>query len=83
VYADGGKWHERDEEAGESIMIITNKGPQNVGQVQRQFKFGNIFLSPEEYQRENRTLSTCVQWRSMRPADRVRRSRRGPHNTSQ
>lgn len=34
-------------------MIITIKGPQNVGQVQKQFKHGNLFLSPEEYQREN------------------------------
>lgn len=34
-------------------MIITENGPKNVGQIQRQFKYGNIFLSPEEYQREN------------------------------
>ena len=34
-------------------MIITTQGPQNVGQVCRQFKHGNLFLSPEEYQREN------------------------------
>lgn len=34
-------------------MIITEKGPQNVGQVKRQFAHGNLFLSPEEYQREN------------------------------
>ena len=34
-------------------MIITTKGPQNVGQVQKQFSHGNLFLSPEEYQREN------------------------------
>src|SRR5437899_11677645 len=33
-------------------MIITTKGPQNVGQVQKQFEHGNLFLSPEEYQRE-------------------------------
>lgn len=34
-------------------MIITTKGPQNVGQVSKQFGYGNLFLSPEEYQREN------------------------------
>jgi hypothetical protein len=34
-------------------MIITTQGPQNVGQVCKQFKHGNLFLSPEEYQREN------------------------------
>ncbi len=34
-------------------MIITTQGPQNVGQICRQFKHGNLFLSPEEYQREN------------------------------
>jgi hypothetical protein len=34
-------------------MIITSGGPQNVGQIQRHFIMGNLFLSPEEYQREN------------------------------
>ena len=34
-------------------MIISTKGPQNVGQIQKQFRAGNLFLSPEEYQREN------------------------------
>jgi Protein of unknown function DUF262/HNH endonuclease len=34
-------------------MIITTQGPQNVGQVCKQFKFGNLFLSPDDYQREN------------------------------
>jgi hypothetical protein len=34
-------------------MIISANGPQNVGQIQKQFTFGNLFLSPEEYQREN------------------------------
>ncbi len=34
-------------------MIISSNGPQNVGQIQKQFSCGNLFLSPEEYQREN------------------------------
>lgn len=34
-------------------MIITTKGPQNVGQIKTHFEHGNLFLSPEEYQREN------------------------------
>lgn len=34
-------------------MIISQKGPQNVGQIQTQFICSNLFLSPEEYQREN------------------------------
>ena len=34
-------------------MIITTKGPQNVGQIRTHFKHGDLFLSPEEYQREN------------------------------
>lgn len=34
-------------------MIISQKGPQNVGQIQTQFLCGNLFLSPEEYQRES------------------------------
>jgi hypothetical protein len=34
-------------------MIITTKGPQNIGQLHRHFTTGNLFLSPEEYQREN------------------------------
>ena len=34
-------------------MIISTTGPQNVGQIRKQFECGNLFLSPEEYQREN------------------------------
>ena len=34
-------------------MVITSNGPQNVGQIRKQFSYGNLFLSPEEYQREN------------------------------
>jgi hypothetical protein len=34
-------------------MIISSNGPQNVDQIKVQFEHGNIFLSPEEYQREN------------------------------
>lgn len=34
-------------------MIVTTNGPQNIGQIQRHFSHGNLFLSPEEYQREN------------------------------
>ncbi len=34
-------------------MIISSSGPQNVGQIRKQFECGNLFLSPEEYQREN------------------------------
>ena len=34
-------------------MVITSNGPQNVGQIRKQFSCGNLFLSPEEYQREN------------------------------
>ncbi|MCX6641633.1 MAG: DUF262 domain-containing protein [bacterium] len=34
-------------------MIISTKGPQNVGQIKTHFKYGNLFLSPEEYQRES------------------------------
>lgn len=34
-------------------MIITTNGPQNIGQVKTQFLTGNLFLSAEEYQREN------------------------------
>jgi len=34
-------------------MVISLSGPQNVGQIQKQFVCGNLFLSPEEYQREN------------------------------
>jgi hypothetical protein len=35
------------------IMIISTLGPQNVGQIHAHFDCGNLFLSPEEYQREN------------------------------
>jgi hypothetical protein len=34
-------------------MIITNKGPQGIGQIRQFFSHGDLFLSPEEYQREN------------------------------
>ena len=34
-------------------MIITTAGPQNIGQIKRHFEHGNLFLSPEEYQRES------------------------------
>lgn len=34
-------------------MKITANGPQSVGQVADAFEFGNLFLSPEEYQRES------------------------------
>ena len=34
-------------------MIISSNGPQSIGQIQKQFTTGNLFLSPEEYQREN------------------------------
>lgn len=34
-------------------MIISAKGPQNAGQILKQFTLGHLFLSPEEYQREN------------------------------
>lgn len=34
-------------------MIITNQGPQSIGQIARNFEHGNLFLSPDEYQREN------------------------------
>jgi hypothetical protein len=34
-------------------MMVSANGPQNVGQIQKPFIFGNLFLSPEEYQREN------------------------------
>ncbi len=34
-------------------MIISSRGPSTVDQVYRHFMGGNLFLSPEEYQREN------------------------------
>jgi hypothetical protein len=34
-------------------MIITSRGPSNVDQIYKHFMGGNLFLSPEEYQREN------------------------------
>jgi 5-methylcytosine-specific restriction endonuclease McrA len=34
-------------------MIISSRGPNTVDQVYRHFLGGNLFLSPEEYQREN------------------------------
>jgi hypothetical protein len=34
-------------------MIISSRGPSTVDQVFRHFMGGNLFLSPEEYQREN------------------------------
>src|SRR3972149_10649833 len=35
-------------------MIITSNGPQNIGQIKKQFERGNLFLSPDEYQTESR-----------------------------
>jgi len=37
----------------EGRMIISSRGPSTVDQVYRHFMGGNLFLSPEEYQREN------------------------------
>src|SRR5207253_2871826 len=34
-------------------MIISNNGPQSIGQLARYFQFGDLFLSPDEYQRVN------------------------------
>jgi hypothetical protein len=34
-------------------MIISSRGPSTVDQVYRHFIGGNLFLSPDEYQREN------------------------------
>ena len=34
-------------------MKITKDGPQSIGQIARHFEHGNLFLSPEEYQRES------------------------------
>ncbi len=34
-------------------MIVTQNGPQNIDQIKTYFECGNLFLSPEEYQREN------------------------------
>ncbi len=34
-------------------MIITSNGPQNIGQIKMYFENGDLYLSPEEYQREN------------------------------
>ena len=34
-------------------MKITLNGPQSIAQIQRHFSHGNLFLSPEEYQRES------------------------------
>lgn len=34
-------------------MIITNNGPKNIHQVKMHFEMGNLFLSSDEYQREN------------------------------
>jgi hypothetical protein len=33
-------------------MIISSNGPQNIGQIHTHFRSGNLFLSPEEYQRD-------------------------------
>ncbi len=33
-------------------MIISTKGPQSIGQIYKYFVHGNLFLSPEDYQRE-------------------------------
>jgi len=34
-------------------MRITQNGPQSISQVEKYFSHGNLFLSPEEYQRES------------------------------
>ncbi len=34
-------------------ITITNDGPQTIGAIKEHFEYGNIFLSPDEYQREN------------------------------
>ena len=34
-------------------MILSQSGPQNVQQVQTYFEAGDLFLSPEDYQRES------------------------------
>jgi hypothetical protein len=34
-------------------MIITENGPKTIGQIQKYFQHGDMFLSPVEYQREN------------------------------
>lgn len=36
------------------MMTITTNGPQNIGQIKKHFEHGNLFLSPEDYQTENR-----------------------------
>ena len=35
------------------MIINNNTGPQTIGQIKRHFETGNLFLSPEDYQREN------------------------------
>ena len=35
------------------MIISASSGPQNVGQIHTHFECGNLFLSPDEYQREN------------------------------
>jgi hypothetical protein len=34
-------------------MKLTQNGPKSIDQVKKHFEFGNLLLSPEEYQREN------------------------------
>jgi hypothetical protein len=34
-------------------MKITSNGPQSIGQMAKHFSYGNLYLSPDEYQREN------------------------------
>jgi hypothetical protein len=34
-------------------MKITSTGPQSIGQMAKHFSHGNLYLSPDEYQREN------------------------------
>jgi len=34
-------------------LKTTTNGPQTIGQISMYFKHGDLFLSPEEYQREN------------------------------
>jgi hypothetical protein len=44
------------------MMIISASGPQNVGGIHTHFDCGNLFLSPDEYQRENAWDLAQKQW---------------------
>lgn len=43
-------------------MIVTQNGPHNIDQVKVFFECGTLFLSPEEYQRENAWNPAQKQW---------------------